>query len=222
MSGPSARLLEVLRSLGVAAPEDATSVRFDRAGAMEYRFDPQRTVAMLAERLATLHALDADSLPDADHVARVTMSDVVAEAATVTAAAPDAPLDAAYAHMTRPALLEVLESGVQRLGELDEADLVLTHGVPDLDVLVCAGGEAVGFARWDAMALADRHRDLAYVAAHLRSVMGPAIVPVFFERYRPDSDLVRLDWWLLATELLGSPDIGNASCGPHVGGRDRP
>lgn len=220
MSDISSELLELLRSEGLAVPDGTALTSLVPASAMEYRFDPEGTVAMLAERIAHLHALDISSMVGTDVVARITMRSVVTEARRVTAAAPDAPVDAAYAHMSRPALLEVLESGVERLGEVDEADLVLTHGAPDLDALLCADGKAVGFTRWDRVALADRHRDLAHASAMLAAAVGPAIVPGFFERYKSRPALARLDWWLLAAQVLGPPGIGKAADVPDAADQD--
>lgn len=192
-------------------PKGTAPASLDPASAIEYRFDPEHTVAMFAERIAHLHALDVSSLSDGDLVARVTMRCVVAEARRVTAAAPDTPVGAAYSHMSRPALLEVLESGVDRLGEVGEADLVLTHGAPDLDSLLCTDGTAVGFTSWDGVALADRHRDLAHASASLAVAVGPAVVPAFFDRYEFPPALARLDWWLLAAQLVPSPGMGSSA-----------
>jgi aminoglycoside phosphotransferase len=205
------KLLELLRAEGLAVPEGTIATSLDPASTMEFRFDPEHTAAMLAEKIEALHALDVSAFRGPDVVSRVTMRCVVTEARRATVAAPDAPVDAAYAHMSRSALLEVLESGVQRLGELDEAEMVLTHGAPDLDALLCAHGRAVGFTSWDRVALADRHRDLAHAAATLAAAMGPAIVPGFFEHYEPRPVLARLDWWLLAQQLVAPTGAGNRS-----------
>lgn len=197
-------------------PESTDSTSLEPASTIEYRFDPEHTAAMLAEKIESLHALDVSSLAGSDVVPRITMRCVVNEARRATVAAPDAPVDAAYAHMSRPALLEVLESGVQRLGEVDEAQMVLTHGAPDLDSLLCADGRAVGFTHWDQVALADRHRDLAHAAATLAAAMGPAIVPGFFERYETRPVLARLDWWLLAEQLVPAAGAANAPDRPDA------
>lgn len=211
MSYPPAGLVDLLRSAGLASPEGADPAAFERADAKEYLFDPERTVAMLAERLGVLHALEVHSPGLADDVPHVSMRDVVADAARATAAAPDAPLDAAYSHMDRPALLEVLDLGADRLGEAGDGDVVLTHGSPSLGTLLCSLGSAVGFTCWDDMAIADRHRDLARVASSLSGTVGPMILPVFFEHYGRHPGLARLDWWLLAEQLLGPLALGDES-----------
>lgn len=206
MNQPTDRLMELVESAGLARAEHDQRGSLVAASAAEYRFEPLRTVAMLAGCLEELHGLDIDAVAGRSGSRTATLGSVVALASARTEADPHAGVDPAYAHMTRRDLLAVLSSGADRIGEVAEGDLVLTHGAPDLDALLCDDGTAVGFADWGAVALADRHRDLAYAAASLAATLGPAIVPEFFSHYGPRPVPARLDWWLLAQQLLGPPE----------------
>ncbi len=205
MCSEKGALLDIVGGAGLIAPPPREHPTLEPASAKDYHFDPQRTVAMFAEEMARLHSLDVNEA--AEPV--LTMGAVVELARATTEAAPDAPLDAAYRHMSRRELLGVLDAGLDRLGEVADSALVVTHGTPELGVFMCEEGTAVGLIRWDAIAVADRHRDLARVAASLVSDMGPMMLPEFFERYGSHPDPLRLDWWLLAAQLLPAPQAAN-------------
>lgn len=181
-------------------------VHHQRADSPEYQFDPEATLAMLAEQLHRLHRLAVPPPGDPRRPPEATLAAVVEQARRLTAEHPDAPVGRAYAHMSRRELFEVLEAQSTHLGEVSGTSLVITHGDPGLSALVCSQGEALGFADWEAIAVGDVHRDLAAVAASVLSVFGPMAVPAFFERYPLDPDPVRLDWWLLATQLTNTSD----------------
>jgi aminoglycoside phosphotransferase len=180
---------------------DATGVDGSPADGVEYRFDIEHTVGMLAEVLAQLH-----STPVADAAAagavRLSPADLVDEARRAAPAPPR--LSAAYQHMSRDRLLEVLAESAPR----DSAEQALTHGRPVLGNLRCHRGVPVGLVGWDGLALADVHRDLAVAARSIAADLGPVAVPGFFEAYSRSSDgwmpdVVRLDWYALAAELTG-------------------
>lgn len=200
MNSPSATLSVLLAEEGLAVGEDTDAGELDAASAREYLFDPQHAISLLAQSLSRLHSLELRS-ETASGAPALTMADVISDARATTERAPEAPLGDAYAHMTRTELLEVLEAGARRLGEPGPDDLVVTHGSPELDTLMCRGGEAVGFVGWEAIAVADRHRDLAHAASSLVGPVGPMAVPELFVHYGRDPEPARLDWWLLAAQL---------------------
>jgi aminoglycoside phosphotransferase len=194
---------EVVRRAGL----DATGAEARPASDPEYRFDPQATVAMLADALARLHALDpggCEALGGAPgETGRLTLEAVVARAEQEVAGTGSPGLDAAYGHMEPGRLLEVLTAGAVDLGEPDASDLVLTHGAVSLSALRCHQGRALGFRGWSSAAVADRHRDLARAATVVAGSLGPMLVPELFERYGRRPDPRRLDWWALADQLTG-------------------
>lgn len=198
---------------GLALAEDRDDETLRAASSQEHLFDPGHMVALLADHLARLHSLGgAAAVTQAralDRVPLVTMADVISDARRSVSQAPEAPLAEAYSHMSRSELLEVLESQAARIGEPLEEDLVLTHGSPGPDTLMCRDGEAVGFVGWESVAVADRHRDLAQVSARLVGLIGPGAVAEFFDRYGRDPEPVRLDWWLLAAQLCCGPGTGD-------------
>ncbi len=206
MSAPGA-----LRALAGVAGLDATGLTGEEivaAADVSYRFDPQRTCELLAGAIRELHEV---SLTDVDPaVARLCTDSILDSATESVRQQPHRTLSAAYAHMDVPRLLEVLRETAGVLEETGELDIVLTHGRADLDTLRCAHGRVVGFVDWEHAALADRHRDLAHAATAVASSLGPMLVPTFFDAYGARPDPVRLDWWALVDELVGSSDAARA------------
>ena len=195
-----------VRSLVVAAGLDATGAHAGDptaapATASEYRYDPERTVGLLARALARLHGLGVPT----GAVPVLRPDDLVDRARSAVAAGrTTADLAPAYAHMAPDRLVAALADGV---GPRRDAAPVLTHGAPTLARLICADGAAVGFVGWDDAAVSDAYRDLAVAAADIAGTLGPMLVPVFFERYRDArSDLgapdpVAVDWYVLAAQF---------------------
>lgn len=114
-----------------------------------------------------------------------------------------------YGHLDRGRLLDVLKSGaavveercggrVVTIGRATVANLVLTSAIDDAT-----------FRVWGDAASADPYRDLAAATASVVSSFGPGAVLGFMDAYaaaRPavePLDLVRLDWWSLAVDLMG-------------------
>jgi aminoglycoside 3'-phosphotransferase-2 len=170
---------------------------------LEYRYEPDRTVGLLAGALARLHAV---AVP-ADGP-RLTPADVVSLARdrlAVGRITPDT-VDAAYTHVDPTRLVDVLAEGSHRLAD---APAVITHGSATLDALRCEAGAALGLAGTECLAVADPYRDLAVAARSIATTFGPMLVPELFERYGgPPADPVRLDWWALATVLTTDPVDG--------------
>jgi aminoglycoside phosphotransferase len=198
-SSDSGRIADLLASRGL----DATGAEGSPADGVEYRFDIEHTVGMLADVLARLHATPLPEALAAGAV-RLSSADLVDEARRAAPAV--APLSEAYRHMSRERLLEALEEASP--AARDAVDLVLTHGRPVLGNLRCHRGAPVGLVGWDRPALADVHRDLAVAARSIAADLGPVAIPGFFEAYSRSSDgwmpdVVRLDWYALAAELTG-------------------
>jgi aminoglycoside phosphotransferase len=195
-----------VRSLVVAAGLDATGATdndpaAEPATATEYRYDPERTVGLLAGALARLHRV----VVPAGAVPELRPADLVDRARTAVAAGrTTADMAPAYAHMAPDRLVAALADGE---GRRRDATLVLTHGAPTLGRLICVDGAAVGFTGWDDAAVSDPYRDLAVAAADVAGTLGPMLVPVFFERYGDAGtdlgapDPVAVDWYVLAAQF---------------------
>jgi len=189
--------------LVAAAGLDATSATCATAATdPEYRYDPERTVGLLAGALARLHDLAVPAgagpvLAPARLVAR-------ARAAVAAGLTVDG-MSAAYSHMDPSRLVEVLADGEAAMADLWMP--ALTHGSPTLQRLQCVDGAAQGFDRWGDAAVSDPYRDLAVAAQDVAATLGPMLVPVLFERYgdaRPGygaPDPVRVDWYVLAAQF---------------------
>lgn len=126
-----------------------------------------------------------------------------------------------YSHLSPSRLLRVLRDGVAHV-ETRGVSPVTTIGratIENLDVslLATAGVTTPGaigsapFRDWGRAATADPYRDLAVASASVVGAFGPGAVLGFMDAYtaeRPSVepiDLVRLDWWSLALELLDAP-----------------
>ncbi len=186
---------------------DARGLPGEPATSVEYRVDAERTVQLLADVLADLHATELTAA-DRDSAVGAEQYASAAAAAHVDGRLRRDERSAAYAHMDDERLVEVLVGGAP--GAAARRDRwVLTHGAPTLAHLWCARGSAVGLVGWDRPAVADPYRDLAVAAHCIATEMAPILVPVLFERYGERSpDPVRLDWFALAAELLGP--VGSA------------
>ncbi len=187
----SPTLVQLLAASGADATSNADAVP---ASNVEYRFDPERTVGLLARSLAVLHSI----VPPTEEQALST-SAVLADRTADPIRADQ--LDEGYAHMSPDRLLEILADSEPSA----DGPLVVTHGDPTLDTLRCVDGKAVGFVDWEGAGVADPHRDLAAAAASIAANLGPMLVPVFFETYGRRPDPSRLEWWSLALQLRPRP-----------------
>jgi aminoglycoside phosphotransferase len=163
----------------------------------EYRLDAERTIGHLAATLAALHAAPVEP------AALRTEAEVVLEPSQLVARAESGTgeVGAAYRHLSRERLVEVLRDGARAV-VVEPERLVLAQGRPTLANLRLEGPEPLGFADWTDAALADPYRDLALAARDVLQRFGPAPIQAFFGLYGLDrADPVRLDWYLLAAEL---------------------
>ena len=163
----------------------------------EYRLDAERTISRLATTLARIHQdpIEPPALRT-DPSVTVGPDDLVQRAEQSSGE-----VGAAYRHVPRERLLEILRDGADAIRTTPE-DLVLVQGSPTLANLRFDGPDAIGFEDWTRCALGDRHLDLAIAARDVAAVFGPAPIQAFFGEYGPGRpDPVRLDWYLLAAEL---------------------
>lgn len=190
---PGDRLGDLIRVSGA----DATG-RGRSSIEPEYRLDAERTICRLATTLAQVHDVAIEPLALRVDVEVVRQPADLVRLAASSAGEPGP----AYRHMTRDRLLDVLRAG-EATAVCNPQDLVLVQGSPTLANLHFDGPDAIGFADWSGAALGDRYLDLAIAARDVAAVFGPAPVQAFFGEYglqRPDP--VRLDWYLLAVELV--------------------
>jgi aminoglycoside phosphotransferase len=183
--------VSIVADLVAASGADATNTPGAvPATSIEYRFDPERTAAMLGQSLAALHRL---AVPEGAE--ELSARSVLDERKAHPLQAED--LDGAYSHMTPKRLLEILEETLP----VGPPPKVLTHGDASLLTLRCHDGRAVGFADWSEAAVGDPHRDLASAATSVAAHLGPMAVPLMFTAYGRDPEPRRLEWWTLALQL---------------------
>ncbi len=200
MNGPAPTTAAdlVARSGLDATGADAPGGDVVAATEAEYRYDPERTVGLLAGALTRLHAVTVPdgTVPVLDPGSLVARAERALDEGLLHAEG----LDDAYAHMAPERLVAILRSGAP--AEERSRPPVLTHGAPTLEHLRCRDGAAVGFVRWDGAAVADPYRDLAVAARSVATGLGPMLVATLFERCgidRPDPVLV--DWYALVDQL---------------------
>lgn len=182
---------------------DARGADGEPATSIEYRVDAERTVRLLAAALAALHATE---LSDGERRAGLAATDLASDAVGAFGAGTlqHSERSGAYAHMSDERLVDALVAGAEGAAARQSRQ-VLTHGTPTLSHLWCDHGSVVGLISWDRPAVADPYRDLAVAARCIATDMAPILVPTFFEHYGESSpDPVRIDWYALLAELVGS------------------
>ena len=164
----------------------------------EYRLDAERTISRLATTLAGIHRVPIEPIGlRTDTSVTLGPGDLIRQAEQTTGE-----VGTAYRHMTRERLLHVLREGAAAIAT-PPADLVLVQGSPTLANLRFDGPDAIGFEDWSGAALGDRYLDLAIAARDVAAIFGPAPIQAFFGEYGLElPDPVRLDWYLLAAELV--------------------
>ncbi|MEZ5239540.1 MAG: hypothetical protein R2716_11565 [Microthrixaceae bacterium] len=90
------------------------------------------------------------------------MATALAEAEEFTSLEPDAPVDPAYGHMDRSELLSAAHR-CERIGDVSSSEAVISHRSKRRSCnLWCA--RKPGLLRWEGVAIADPHRDVAAAA----------------------------------------------------------
>jgi aminoglycoside phosphotransferase len=155
------------------------------------------TATALGQALRRLHGLPTNGSP-----ACRTVDDLVALAAErVTSGAVSADdLRRPYARYGPAGLLDLAITSLERAGG-DETPVV-SHGACSADHLYVEGGRSTAWLRLDAVAVADRHLDLARLAKELADRAGPESVAALFDAYGPAPNVARLDALALLDELL--------------------
>ena len=172
---------------------------------MEYRVRPERTVELLADTLARLHAVELSD----DERAGASALPMLAERSARRTVQVGSPGPSAHRRTPTSATTASCRSSAAAppLPTARSGTPVLTHGSPTLANLRCANGSAVGLVAWSGAAVADRYRDLAVAARSVAVDLAPILVPVFFDRYGTTSpDAVLLDWYSLVAELWPGAD----------------
>lgn len=166
-------------------------------GVPAHRPDLHGDVGSLAEvagnALRELHALPLD-------VAPTTVErgwDALAKLAEASVAAGIDAVDEPYQRYTPAELLDLWQKGRPQA-----EDLVICHGDPSLPNMMAHQGVFTGWVDLAEVRIADRHLDLAHAHVSVHRNLGPEAVYVFYDTYGADPDLLRLDHYLLAKQLL--------------------
>ncbi len=166
-------------------------------GVPAHRPDLHGDVGSLAELAGTalraLHALPIDAAPASIERGWKALA-AVAEAAVAQGLGV---IDEAYQRYTGDELLSIWCAGRPAA-----EDLVVCHGDPALPNLMAHQGAFTGFVDLGSVRIADRHLDLAHAHVSIHRNLGPEAVYVFYEAYGTDPDLLRLDHYLLAKQLM--------------------
>lgn len=201
---------EVEHSRWLAAHVSTPSVvvRVDRAerawlvtermpGVPAHRPDLHGDVGSLAEVAGTalreLHAISLDAAPTSIERGW----EALQRRAAQTVAAGIEEIDEPYSRYSADELLTMWQDG-----RPDTEDLVVCHGDPALPNMLAHHGTFVGWVDLAGVRIADRHLDLAHAHTSIHRNLGPEAVYVFYDTYGTDPDLVRLDHYLLAKQLL--------------------
>jgi aminoglycoside phosphotransferase len=167
------------------------------AGFPAHRPDLHGDVGSLAElagrALRAIHAISIDEAP----ASWPRGWDAVEATADATVASGIDDVDEPYRRYSPDKLLTMW-----RDGRPDSEDLVVCHGDPSLPNLIARHGELSGWVDLGAMRIADRHLDLAHAHASVHRNLGPEAVYVFYDAYGRDANLIHLDHYLLAKQLL--------------------
>lgn len=167
------------------------------AGVPAHRPDLHGDVGSLAEVAGTalreLHAVPIDAAPSSIERGW----EALLRLAEDTVAAGIDVIDEPYDRYQPSQLLDMW-----RDGRPTTEDLVICHGDPALPNLMAHQGTFTGFVDLGSVRIADRHLDLAHAHASIHRNLGPEAVYVFYDTYGTDPDLVRLDHYLLAKQLL--------------------
>jgi aminoglycoside phosphotransferase len=87
--------------------------------------------------------------------------------------------------------------------DLPAEKLVLVHGDARLATVRLLDGRVTGWTSLDRAGVGDPYRDLATMAADLAGRVGPEALGPFVDAYGLDhADVVRLDWHVMADQLL--------------------
>ncbi len=181
-----------------AADETTAWLVTDRLpGVPSHRPDLHGDVGSLAEvagnALRELHAIPVEAAPG--HLERGW--EAIEATAEASVAAGIEQVDEPYQRYTGAELLELWRSGRPA-----SEDLVVCHGDPALPNLMAHQGRFTGWVDLGAVCVADRHLDLAHAHLSVHHNLGPEAVYIFYDTYGADPDLLRLDHYLLAKQLL--------------------
>ena len=159
--------------------------------------DANETATALGRALRQLHGVPPSGCP-----VRCSLDDIVALAAqrVASGAVSTDDLRRPYARYGPDGLLALATTSLQRAGG-DEAPVVV-HGACSADHLYVGGGRTTAWLRLDAVAVADRHLDLARLAKELADRAGPESVAALFDAYGLAPNLALLDALALLDELL--------------------
>ena len=186
--------------LATTAGLDATDLDADPADDAEFRFDPERTVRLVAELLARVHQvpLPVGVTPE------LGPPQLLERARDALTSGWRADADGPYGHVEPERLVQVLADG--STDAVERYSPVLTHGCPTLDRFRGRAGQLVGLVDWGAAAVSDPYRDLAVAAQGVAATLGPMLVPVLVDAYATAAGLgapdpVLVDWYALAAQF---------------------
>jgi aminoglycoside phosphotransferase len=180
----------VVTAPGAAPDHDAGDVLAEWAGD-----DITEVLQRMGRCLRALHGTDAVGCPWRQDVGDL----VTAAAARVEAGQVDpARFDPPYRRYGPAQILALAERSVPA----PPAVPVVVHGSARLSALRIEDG-GLRWADLDGSGVGDPYRDLATMAVDLAAAVGPEALAPFLDAYGVDHpDVIRLDWHVLADQLL--------------------
>ncbi|WP_439502678.1 APH(3')-II family aminoglycoside O-phosphotransferase [Aminobacter ciceronei] len=163
---------------------------------VSHEVPPEQAIAIMANALRRLHALDIASCPF-DH--RLSARIEVARTRMVAGVVDVEDFDDEW--LGQPA--EVVFEQLLARRPAGKEDLVVTHGDASMPNFIADGGRFSGFIDCSRLGVADRCQDLGILCWSIHFNLGQQWVAPFLERYGlPDAEPARLAYYQLLDEFF--------------------
>ncbi|PWK63887.1 APH(3')-II family aminoglycoside O-phosphotransferase [Aminobacter sp. AP02] len=156
---------------------------------------PDKAIAIMAEALRTLHALDISTCPF-DHrlAARIALAKTRMEAGIID----EDDFDEEWLGQSAETVFEQV-----LLRRPTSEELVVTHGDASMPNFIAEGERFTGFIDCSRLGVADRHQDLGIACWSIHLNLGPEWIAPFLALYGlPEADAARLSYYQLLDEFF--------------------